>query len=69
MNCIYVQGKEGSINDDKPNSVNASACEFLAEILKQVQNYPIIANKISHLIVRPLIGTFNESITHKKEAA
>ena len=39
-------------------TVNASACEFMELILKQVEKYPNISNKIAHVIIKPLIITF-----------
>jgi hypothetical protein len=36
-------------------TVNASACEFMELILKQVQKYGQISNKIAHLMIGPLI--------------
>ena len=67
MNCIKVE-QQGNDDSDGANKVNASACEFLEVILKQVTGYPIIANKIAHLIVKPLIQTFYYCINRKKEA-
>ena len=39
-------------------TVNASACEFMELILKQVEKYPKNSNKIAHMIIMPLIDTF-----------
>ena len=48
------------LDKDKINTVNASACEFMELILKQVEKYidPNIAYEISHKIIVPLITTF-----------
>lgn len=39
-------------------TVNASACEFMLLILKQVEKYHSVSNKIAHIIIKPLIDTF-----------
>jgi len=49
-------------------TVNASACEFMELILKQVEKYSSISNKISHIIVKPLIETFYHVIKKKNHA-
>jgi len=49
-------------------TVNASACEFMELILKQVQKYSDISNKIAHLIITPLINTFHHVIVKKNFA-
>ena len=49
-------------------TVNASACEFMELILKQVEKYSSISNKISHIIVQPLIETFYHVIKKKNYA-
>jgi hypothetical protein len=49
-------------------TVNASACEFMELILKQVQKYPSHSNKIAHVIIKPLIKTFNHCIKKKNFA-
>jgi len=48
--------------------VNASACEFMELILKQVQKYSNISNKIAHIIISPLIETFYHCILKKNYA-
>jgi len=39
-------------------TVNASACEFMELILKQIEKHGNISNKIAHVIIKPLIDTF-----------
>ena len=43
-------------------TVNASACEFMELILKQVQRDPFVSYRIAHMIIKPLINTFNTVI-------
>ena len=43
-------------------TVNASACEFMELILKQVEKHGNISNRIAHMIVKPLIDTFHHLI-------
>ena len=49
-------------------TVNASACEFMELILKQVQKYGVKSNKIAHTIIGPLINTFYHVIEKKNYA-
>lgn len=49
-------------------TVNASACEFMELILKQVEKYSEISNKIAHVIIKPLIQTFHQ-VTKKQNYA
>jgi hypothetical protein len=49
-------------------TVNASACEFMELILKQVEKYSTISNKIAHIIIKPLIETFYHVIKNKNYA-
>lgn len=48
--------------------MNASACEFMELILKQVQKYPSHSNKIAHQIIGPLINSFHHCIIKKNFA-
>jgi hypothetical protein len=47
------QQRENQESDTQTETltVNASACEFMELILKQVEKYSSISNKISHIIV------------------
>ena len=49
-------------------TVNASACEFMELILKQVEKNSEFSNKIAHLIIKPLIKTFYHVIIKKNYA-
>ena len=51
-------------------TVNASACEFMELILKQIEKYhdPNVAYEISHKIIEPLITTFHQC-TNKRDQA
>lgn len=49
-------------------TVNASACEFMELILKQVQRYGSVSYKIAHVIIGPLINTFYHVINKKNYA-
>jgi len=49
-------------------TVNASACEFMELILKQVEKYSEISNRIAHVIIKPLIQTFHQ-VTKKQNYA
>ena len=48
--------------------MNASACEFMELLLKQVQKHTAQANKIAHIIMVPLINTFYHVIDNKNNA-
>ena len=50
-------------------TVNASACEFMMLILKQVEKLEDTSNRIAHFIIRPLIDTFYNLIQKKKNYA
>jgi len=49
-------------------TVNASACEFMELILKQLNKYFSVSNKIAHVIMDPLITTFYHVIEKKNYA-
>jgi len=49
-------------------TVNASACEFLELILKQVEKYFNHSHRIAHIIIEPLINTFHHVIERKNYA-
>jgi hypothetical protein len=49
-------------------TVNASACEFLELILKQVEKYSTHSHRIAHIIIEPLINTFHHVIEKKNYA-
>lgn len=42
--------------------MNASACEFMELILKSLESHPEVSNQIAHLIVEPILRTFNQVI-------
>ena len=48
--------------------MNASACEFMELILKQAEKYFSFSNKITHIIIKPLIDTFYHIIEKKNYA-
>jgi hypothetical protein len=52
----------------KTTTVNASACEFMDLLMKQVNQYPDISNKIAHLIIEPLIATLHRTIESNNHA-
>lgn len=49
-------------------TVNASACEFMELLLKQVQKSKVKSYKIAHMIIGPLISTFKHVIEKKNYA-
>jgi hypothetical protein len=49
-------------------TVNASACEFMELILKQVHKYSNYSNKIAHTVIKPLITTFYNVIRKENYA-
>lgn len=49
-------------------TVNASACEFMELILKQVQRDPYVSYRIAHMIIKPLITTFYTVIENENYA-
>jgi hypothetical protein len=49
-------------------TVNASACEFMELILKQVQRDPLVSYRIAHMIIKPLINTFYTVIENNNYA-
>jgi hypothetical protein len=49
-------------------TVNASACEFMELLLKQVEKYGQISNKMAHKIINPLIDTFHMAVVNKNYA-
>lgn len=49
-------------------TVNASANEFMELILKQVEKYPLISNKIAHIIMSPMIDTFYAAVQKRNYA-
>ena len=70
---LYYGGSDSqNSNQQEDNSqtltVNASACEFMELILKQVEKYSSFSNKISHIIIEPLIDTFYNVILKKNYA-
>ena len=76
LNFIRAEHSETESYNNQLNSnkisdtltVNASACEFMELILKQVEKYSKFANKIAHTIISPLIETFNHVIQSKNYA-
>ena len=62
------QSQNQQVENSQTLTVNASACEFMELILKQVEKYSSFSNKISHIIIEPLIDTFYNVILKKNYA-
>lgn len=49
-------------------TVNASACEFMELIIKQVEKHGKVSTKVAHIVIKPLIDTFYHLIQKKNYA-
>ena len=69
---LKIEDKKGNLKNKQNKAdtltVNASACEFMELILKQVQKYAVKSYKIAHKIIGPLINTFYHVIEKKNYA-
>lgn len=49
-------------------TVNASACEFLEQVMKSIQSKTNLSIEITHLIINPLVKALRQAIDNKNNA-
>ena len=68
LSFIRAEYQKKDNKQENTLTVNASACEFMELLLKQVQKYSNVANKIAHHIAGPLVNTFYHVISNNNNA-
>ena len=48
--------------------MNASACEFMEQILRAINQYKDLSQEITHLIITPIVKTLRTSIDNSNNA-
>jgi hypothetical protein len=49
-------------------TVNASACEFMEQVMKSIFSKTTLSIEITHLIIRPLVNALRQAINNKNNA-
>jgi hypothetical protein len=68
----FIQGQAVESFNEKlytdSQTVNASACEFMELILKNLDYNKEISNEVAHIIINPILQTFEQVILNKNIA-
>ena len=71
LQFIMGQAVESMMNKElyqETQTVNASACEFMEQILRVINQYKDLSQEITHLIITPIVKTLRTSIDNSNNA-